>query len=75
MGCEHLDEFYELYLLGTITEGACIDIGEHLERGCPYCTEHLREAAQSVYLLTMTAHTARPNPILKSQIMKRLRKR
>ncbi len=75
MGCQHLDEFYELYLLGTITDGACLDIGEHARRDCPYCLEHLREAAHSIYLLTMPAHTARPDPKLKSQLLKRLRKK
>lgn len=75
MGCEHLDEYYELYLLGAIPEGACLDISEHIGRECPYCLERLREAAHSIYLLTMTARPARLNPKLKSQLMKRLRKK
>ncbi len=75
MGCEHLDEFYELYLLGTITDGACLDIAEHVERACPYCLERLREAVHSVYLLTLTAHSARPSPRLKAQLLKQIRKR
>ena len=75
MGCEHLDEYYELYLLGAEADGACLDINEHVERECPYCLEHVREAAESVYLLTMTARPARPNPKLKAQLIKRLRKK
>lgn len=75
MGCQHLDEYYELYLLGTVSEGACYDIREHLERECPYCVEHLREAAHSIYLLTMTARAARPDPRQKAQLLKRLRKK
>ena len=75
MGCEHLDEYYELYLLGAAADGACLDIDEHVERHCAYCLEHLREAAHSIYLLTLTARPARLNPKLKSQLMKRLRKK
>lgn len=75
MGCEHLDEYYELYLLGAIAEGACFDIKEHLARECPYCLDRLREAAHSVYLLTLTTRPARLNPKLKSQLMKRIHKK
>jgi hypothetical protein len=75
MGCEHLEEYYELYLVGAISDGACADIHEHFERDCPYCLEHLREAALSIYLLSLTARPVHPAPKLKSQILKRLRKR
>ena len=74
MGCEHLDEFYELFLLSTISDGACADIRVHIEGDCAYCLEHLREAALSVYLLTLSTRTVRPDPKQKSQLMKRLRK-
>lgn len=75
MGCEHLDEYYELYLLGAIADGACLDIQEHVQRECPYCLERLREAAHSVYLLTLTTRPARLNSKLKPQLMKKLRKK
>ena len=75
MGCEHLDEYYELYLLGAIVEGACRDINEHVGRECPYCLGRLREAAHSIYLLTMTTRPARLNPNIKLQLLKRLRKK
>jgi hypothetical protein len=75
MGCEHLDEHYELYLLGAVADGACLDICEHVDRECAYCLDHLREAAHSIYLLTLTTRPARLNPKLKSQLMKRLRKK
>jgi hypothetical protein len=75
MGCEHLDEYFELYLLGATADGACLDIQEHVERKCPYCIERLREAAHSIYLLTLTARPARLNPKLKSQLMKKLRRK
>ncbi len=75
MGCQHLDEYYELFLLGTVADGACLDIRHHVEAGCPYCLERLREAAHSIYLLVMTARAARPDPKLKSQLLKKLRKK
>lgn len=75
MGCEHLDEYYELYLLGTISDGGCADVREHLERDCPYCLEHLREAALSVYLLSLPLRTVRPDPKRKAQLMRLLKKK
>jgi len=75
MGCEHLDEYYELYALGAAPEGAGEDIREHVTSQCAYCVEHLREAALSIYLLCLAPKPVRPDPKLKSQILKRLRKR
>ncbi len=75
MGCEHLDDFYELYLLGTVDGGACAEIREHLARGCPACFTRLREGALTVYLLSQDTRRARPDPKQKSQLLRRLRKR
>jgi hypothetical protein len=75
MGCEHLDEYYEVFLLGTISDGACADIREHVEGDCPYCLGHLREAALSVYLLSLSPRSVRPDPKQKSQLLRRLRKK
>ncbi len=75
MGCQHLDEIYELSLLGTFAGGASADLREHIVRGCAYCLEHLREAALTVYLLSQTARPARPDPKLKAQLLRRLRKK
>lgn len=75
MGCQHLDEYYELCLLGATSVEACGIIAEHAERGCPYCLAHLREAARTVYLLCRLAPDVRPRPRVKAQILRRLRKK
>ncbi len=75
MDCRYLDEYYELYLLGTATGDVGATIGEHAANRCPYCTERLREAARTVYLLCQPAHTARPDPKRKLQLLRRLTKK
>lgn len=75
MGCEHLDEVYELFLLGALAAEEASEVGAHLERLCPNCLERLREAARSVYLLAQTARPRRPNPKWKSNLLRALRKR
>ncbi len=74
MGCEPLDEYYELYVLGVAADGAGDDIRDHVENGCSYCLEHLREAALSIYLLLST-RAAKPDPKLRSQLLRRFRKK
>jgi len=75
MGCEHLDDYYELYLLGLVPEGAGEDIHDHAASGCVYCMEHLREATLSIYLLTLAAKPLRPDPKLKARVLRRSRKK
>jgi hypothetical protein len=75
MGCQHLNDVYELFLLGTASEDVAGSVREHVSRGCVYCLEHLKEAAQTVYLLSQPAKLARPDPKLKSQLLHRLRKK
>ena len=73
MGCQRLDESYELFLLGALPAGEAADVSEHVERGCSYCLEHLREAALTVYLLSQTARPARLDQKLKSQVLRHVR--
>lgn len=75
MGCQHLDEYYELCLLGAMSGEACGIIREHMERGCPYCLARLREAARTVYLLTRMTKDVNPRPKCKAQLLRRLRKK
>ena len=75
MGCQHLDEFYELCLMGTLSGDAATAIGEHLERDCPYCLEHLRDAARTLYLLCQPERTVRPDPKRKTQLLRRIHKK
>ncbi len=70
MDCQHLDESYELFLLGTLPAREAAEVSEHVERGCSYCLGHLREAALTVYLLSQTARPARLDPKLKSRLLR-----
>ena len=75
MGCQHLEEIYELYLLGALAADDVAKVQEHVDRGCPRCLEHLREAALAVYFLCLTARPVRPSPQRKSQLLRGLRKK
>lgn len=70
----HLDDIYELFLLGTLPGEDSAVVGEHIERGCAYCLEQLREATETVYLLSLMTRRARPDPKQKSQLLRRLRR-
>jgi hypothetical protein len=75
MGCQHLEDLYELFLLGTLSEDSAAELRAHLETGCPNCPQQVRDAALTVYLLSLGTKSGRPNPKLKSQLFQRLRKR
>jgi hypothetical protein len=72
MGCQHLEELYELWLLGALSEPGSLDLGEHLARACPYCLSRLREAAETVYLLGLASKPARPHPRVKSELLRQI---
>jgi hypothetical protein len=74
VGCQYLDQIYELFLLGALSAEEDTSVQEHVERGCPYCLEQLREAALTVYFLTWAGRGGRPDPKQKSALLRRLRK-
>jgi hypothetical protein len=73
MECQYLDDVYELFLLGLLKPKETAEVREHLERGCPYCLDHLREAAQSVYFVLSEAKSRKPPQQVKSDILSSLR--
>jgi hypothetical protein len=75
MDCRHLDEFYELYVLGATDSDVAQEISGHLERGCASCTSRLREAALNVYFLSTLVHSPRPNPKIRARLLARLKKK
>ena len=75
MGCQHLEDVYELFLLGTISPEEAREVEGHLARGCPRCLAELHEATLTVYLLTRTARSAKPDPKQKSRLLRSLRKK
>ncbi len=72
MGCQHLEDEYELYLLGAIPPGGGDDLELHLSAQCPNCLEGLREAAESIYWLLQSADPLKPRPAVKSRLASRL---
>ncbi len=74
MGCQHLDEIYELFLLGALPAQDSAEVSAHLERRCPNCLERVREASKSIYLLAHLTRPARINPKLKAKLLQRVRK-
>ncbi len=75
MGCQPLEDLFELFLLGTLPREEYVVVDEHVERGCPNCLERLREASQTVYLFSLMTRQARPDPKQKAQLLRRLRKK
>jgi len=72
MGCQHLEEIYELWLLGATSEQASLDLRDHLGRGCPHCLERVREAVETVYVLGLAPKPARPHPRVKSEMLRQI---
>jgi hypothetical protein len=72
MECQYLDDVYELFLLGLLKPKDAAAVKEHVERGCPYCVDHLREAAQSVYFLLSGPKCRKPPQQAKSEILRSL---
>jgi len=72
MGCQHLEELYELWLLGAISEQSSVDLREHLARGCAHCLGRVREATETVYLLGLASKPARPHPRVKSELLRQI---
>jgi len=72
MGCQHLEELYELWLLGALSEQGSLDLREHLGRDCPHCQARLREAAETVYLLSLAHKPVRPRPRVKAELLQQI---
>ena len=75
MDCRYLDEYYELYLLGTVSGDIGAAIEEHAAKHCPHCLARLRAAGRAVYLLSLPARTVSPDPKRKAQLLRRLHKK
>jgi len=72
MGCQHLEELYELWWLGAISDQGSLELHEHLARGCPHCLARVRDAAETVYLLGLAAKPAHPHPRVKSELLRQI---
>ena len=72
MDCRYLDEYYELYLLGSSAGDIGAAIEEHVAKHCPHCLARLGVAGRAVYLLSQPARTVRPDPKRRAQLLRRL---
>jgi hypothetical protein len=72
MGCQHLEDEYELYLLGALPRDGQSELDVHLSAQCPNCLEGLREAAESVYWLLQSVAPVKPRPAVKARLAARL---
>jgi hypothetical protein len=70
----HLDDIYELFLLGTLPGEDAAAVRDHIERDCSHCLVQLREATEAVYLLGLMTPRARLDPKQKSQLLRRVSK-
>ena len=75
MGCQHLEDLYELFLLGTLPAEECAIIREHVERECRNCLASLQEATQTLYLFSLMTRQARPSPSIKTRLLRGVRKK
>jgi hypothetical protein len=64
-----------LFLLGVLPDEASLQLCEHLTQGCEHCLERVKEAARTVYLLSLTAKPASPGPKAKANLLRLLHKR
>ena len=72
MGCQHLEELYELWLLGALSGQSSMDLREHLARGCPHCLARVRDATETVYVLGLGSKPVRPHPRVKAELLRQI---
>jgi len=75
MDCRYLDDIYELFLLGLLKPKEADEVNEHFERGCPYCLDHLHEAAVAVFFLLSSSKPRKPGPAVKSELLRLLHRK
>jgi hypothetical protein len=75
MGCQHLEELYELWWLGALPEQGSQDLRDHLARDCPHCLARIREAAATLYLLGLATKPLRPHPRVKAELFRQISRR
>jgi hypothetical protein len=64
-----------LFVLGALSEENALELREHLIHGCAHCVGRVKEAARTVYLLSLTARPVSPEPKTKVDLLRQLRKK
>lgn len=75
MDCRHLENLYELFLLGALSKGDAARIHEHVDRGCPDCLGGLRQATLTLFALLQPDKPANLNPRQKSRLLARIKEK
>ena len=70
MDCRHLEDVYELFLLGALSDEGSLDLREHLSRDCEHCRERVKQAARTVYMLSLSAGPVSPGPKAKADLLR-----
>ena len=59
-----------MFLLGALSEEGSLELREHLNQGCEHCLERVKEAARTVYLLSLSARPVSPGPKAKADLLR-----
>jgi anti-sigma factor RsiW len=59
-----------LFLLGALSDERSLELREHLTRGCEHCRERVKEAARTVYVLSLSARPVSPGPKAKADLLR-----
>ena len=59
-----------MFLLGTLSDEGSLELREHLTRGCEHCQARVKEAARTVYLLSLSARPVSPGPKAKADLLR-----
>ena len=70
MDCRHLEDVYELFLLGALSDEGSLELREHLNQSCEHCLVRVKEAARTVYLLSLSARPVSPGPKAKADLLR-----
>jgi len=62
-----------LFLLGALSDENSLQLREHLTQGCEHCLERVKEAARTIYLLSLTAKPTSPGPKAKADLLRLIR--
>ncbi|MGH9444298.1 MAG: hypothetical protein ACRD3O_00925 [Terriglobia bacterium] len=75
MDCRHLEDLYELFLLGALSSAEEAQVREHVERRCPSCLEGIRESSLVLYALLQTCRPVRSTSTQKDHLLQTLKEK
>ena len=59
-----------MFLLGALSDEGSLELREHLTRGCENCQERVKEAARTVYMLSLSVRPVSPGPKAKADLLR-----